>query len=154
MNGTLMDYFTTAALYDYDLRDPDGRAQTYGLLVAHMLSKPAPHKQLTRHAYPGQPSHRAEHVIQPCVCRYRTAALEYRGFTVVVTTRAFPPYPVLKTMLDTGVWRATWFEIQPHCPHHGHLANTHLIERLWSDPYLNGILRDPYDMDDDERRSP
>jgi hypothetical protein len=99
------------------------------------------HRQLTRHAYPGQPSTKAEHVVQPCCCEYHrhhlltTAHIE--GIDIVLN-------PVI----------ATTFQIHPACPHHGHRANTHLIERLWSDPYSNGILRDPYDMDDDERRSP
>lgn len=91
-------------------------------------------KQLERHAYPGQPSAKAQHVIQPCCCTYRLYARSYNN------------HP------DDGPIVATTFHIHPACPHHGHRANTHLIERLWQDPYLNGLLRDPYDMDDDERR--
>lgn len=109
-------------------------------------------RQLTQHAYPGQPARKAEHVVQPCTCRYRTTTLRYRGISVVVTSPAFPPYLVLKHMLDTDTLDGSWFEIDPACPHHGHIAHTHLIERMWESPYQYGLLRDPYDLDDDERR--
>jgi hypothetical protein len=91
--------------------------------------------QLERHAYPGQPSTRAHHVVQPCCCTYmRWAALHEDG------------QGIYRTVVATG------FQICAACPHHGHLAHREVLERLWSDPYLNGLLRDPYDMDDDERR--
>lgn len=113
---------------------------------------PRVQRQLTQHAYPGQPARKAEHVVQPCTCRYRTTTLRYRGISVVVTSPAFPPYLVLKHMLDTDTLDGSWFEINPACPHHGHIAHTHLIERMWESPYQYGLLRDPYDLDDDERR--
>lgn len=84
-------------------------------------------KQLERHAYPGQPSTRAEHVPPPCLCTYHPFG--------------FGAY------LNLG----SCFEIHPACRHHGHLANTHLIERMWDDPYGYGVLRDPYDLDDERR---
>lgn len=97
-------------------------------------------RQLERHAYPGQPAHRAEHVIQPCTCTYHLFYLLPTGHIEGVEI-------VCNPVLGSS------FRIHPMCPHHGHLAHADVIERLWSDPYLNGILRDPYDMDDDERRS-
>lgn len=91
-------------------------------------------KQLTRHAYPGQPSTRAEHVPPRCLCTYTLGPVlidHPDGYDLV-----FTPH----------------FTIVPECMHHGHLANTHLIERMWEDPYGYGLLRDPYDLEDDERR--
>lgn len=83
-------------------------------------------RQLTRHAYPGQAS-----------------------------TRHEDNHGICRRVIATG------FRIHPACPHHGHLASTHLqqrmrhvgltIEQLWNDPYLN-VLRDPYDLDDNERK--
>lgn len=111
----------------------------YVRFILHLAATPSL-LQLERHAYPGQPSTRAHHVVQPCCCEYRLHYLltgHIPGVEIVFN-------PVI----------ASYFLIHPACPHHGHLAHTHLIERLWSDPYSNGILRDPYDMDDDERRSP
>ena len=120
--------------------------------------------QLTRHAYPGQASTRAHHGPPPCTCHYHALKLARRfqldpyirvpippqqpGYTVdefvhVSESRAMPTY---------GLPGISWFDINPACPHHGHLALTHLIERMWDDPYGYGLLRDPYDLDDDERR--
>jgi hypothetical protein len=82
--------------------------------------------QLGRHAYPGQPSTRAEHVVKPCCCEYLrwcTTQEDQGGIGFVVV--------------------ASGFQIHPACPHHGHLANTQLIERMWESPYEYGILRDP-----------
>ena len=86
-------------------------------------------KQLERHAYPGQASTRPEHVPPRCLCVYTLGPVlidHPDGYDLV-----FTPH----------------FEIVPECMHHGHLANTHLIERMWDDPYGYGLLRDPYDED-------
>lgn len=80
--------------------------------------------QLTRHAYPGQPTTRTRPPTKPCTCYYH-------------------PY----------TWWGDWqlgshFIVNPTCPHH---APELTIERLWNDPALNA-MRDPYDLDDNERR--
>lgn len=120
----LMRYATDAASFG-----------DYVRFILHLAATP-PTRQLERHAYPGQPSTRAQHVVQPCSCQYWTQHAILHTWYGDVPSLAY----------------ASGFKIHPACPHHGHRANTHLIERLWSDPYSNGILRDPYDMDDDERR--
>lgn len=104
-----------------------------------MITEGLGNKELTRHAYPGQPAHRPEHAVQPCTCIY-----------LVYVPDDATGYP---EGWD-GISLVSTFQITPECPHHGHLAHTHLIERMWDSPYEYGVLRDPYDMDDDERRHP
>ena len=122
-----------------------GPARRYGLHVAGQLWYAAwrnRNRQLTRHAYPGQSSTRAQHVPPPCLCWYWTEAHGLR-ITGGVGSYTFDS--------QANVY-ATGFQINPACRHHGHIANTHLIERMWDDPYGYGLLRDPYDLDDDERK--
>ena len=129
-----------------DLDNPDDRAKGYGMILAarlHSAAASTAQLQLTRYAYPGQASTRAQHVVAPCCCWYWTEAYGLR-LSITDPLTAWR-YRVLSA-------DCSGFDINPACPHHGHRANTHLIERLWEDPYSNGLLRDPYDMDDDERR--
>jgi hypothetical protein len=97
-------------------------------------------RQLTQHAYPGQPARQAEHVPLRCTCTYWAAY----GLVWEISTR--------RPVQPDRTAHASGFTIDPACPHHGHLAHTHLIERMWESPYQYGLLRDPYDLDDDERR--
>lgn len=119
------------------------------------MPKDRVHRQLTRHAYPGQPSTRAQHVVQVCSCTYLVVQLgSPEGGLVMMPTPGQRAWDGIAASHILELWGgpvASLFVIAPECPHHGHRANTHLIERLWSDPYSNGILRDPYDMDDNER---
>lgn len=90
--------------------------------------------QLTRHAYPGQPATRAEHVTPRCQCVY------------------LPPEWWLLEGCGAVMLYGSRFHIVPECPHHGHLAHRDVVRRMWDDPYGYGLLRDPYDMDDDKRK--
>lgn len=88
-------------------------------------------RQLTRHAYPGQPSTRTRPPVKPCTCEYRPPdwwLIEGSGVVMLAGSR---------------------FMRDPACPHHGLPRPS--IEELWNDPALN-VMRDPYDLDDDERR--
>lgn len=58
-------------------------------------------RQLTRHAYPGQPAKRTTAPVRPCSCTYAPAVTEVQYGTY------------------DYVWR---FTINPRCPHHGDVA--------------------------------
>jgi hypothetical protein len=90
-------------------------------------------RQLTQHAYPGQPSTRAQHVPPLCLCTYTLGPVlidHPDGYDLV-----FTPH----------------FVIAPECMHHGHLAHRDVVRRMWDDPYGYGLLRDPYDLDDERK---
>lgn len=114
-----------------------GPARRYGLHVAGQLWYAAwsnRNRQLTRHAYPGQPSTRPQHAPPLCLCTYTLGPVlidHPDGYDLV-----FTPH----------------FVIAPECMHHGHLAHRDVVRRMWDDPYGYGLLRDPYDLDDDERK--
>lgn len=134
------------------LMNPAVRAELYGLtLLLQMLNHASfyANRQLTQHAYPGQPSTRARTVVPPCCCAY--VALCCSEWLDGVLWLTGPGQWCEHRGSKYGGWGhiATGFIICPACPHH---STPHTIEELWADPYLNGLLRDPYDMDDDERR--
>ena len=144
MNYTLQRW-QWAALMRY-ARSADNYGE-YVRFILHLAAVP-PLLQLERHAYPGQPSTRAEHVVQRCRCDYLALCCgEYLGGMLWMCGPG-------RWCDVTQSWHhiATGFVTHPACPHHGHLAHTHLIERMWESPYEYGVLRDPYDLDDDERR--
>lgn len=114
-------------------------------------------RELTQHAYPGQPATRTRPPTKPCTCWYLclVCGLDLthawcKQDGVDLTWCYHPASPVPH--------RATGFRINPTCPHHGRqvlILNPALpaeltIEALWNDPALNA-MRDPYDLDDDER---
>lgn len=114
-----------------------GPARRYGLHVAGQIWYEAwrvRNRQLTRHAYPGQPATRTRPPTKPCTCWYETKDIR--------TSRGM--YQPLRLVHGTG------FTIEPTCPHHGDVARSVPIEALWNDPWLN-VARDPYDLDDNER---
>lgn len=110
-----------------------------------MITEGLVSRQLTRHAYPGQPSTRTKPPIKPCTCQYTPSQ-----WWLIEGSGVVPSW-----LWGTG----SRFTIDPACPNHGDAAyvlagqrpNLVTIDELWNDPWLN-VMRDPYDLDDDERK--
>lgn len=144
-------------------------------------------KQLTRHAYPGQPSTRTQPPITPCCCQYMTIRT-FDGYVVLHTRPEWQSGMSLELGGDVGrelEWHVlgptrcpviSLFQISSRCPHHAPPTCPHDWINHWDGSlgyratdqcmrcgeyrptptppqgYAEQIMRDPYDMDDDERR--
>lgn len=77
-------------------------------------------RQLTRHAYPGQASTRAQRPTKPCTCRYYVITSP-DGYVVMPSPAYFTDARTTDTHI-LGPLRcpvASLFIIDPWCPHHG-----------------------------------
>lgn len=132
---------------DHMLNDPAVRGGLYGVIISARLLERATRnaqRQLTRHAYPGQPSHRtqpttADQVIKVAEqCGITLEPWQQRAIRSLYPTSPAQPCRCWYTawccslVLDQAAVNnrrycaltnhhhpATGFMINPHCPHHG-----------------------------------